>query len=71
MGSPALTPRLLTVRAAAEYMSTTVWTVRNLIWRGELSHLKPGKAILIDRNDLDAWIARNKIGAHKEATERG
>jgi len=52
--------RLLTVPQAAAYLSCAIWTVRQLIWSGELPVVKPGKGYLIDRQDLDRWIERTK-----------
>ena len=55
-----LSPRCLTIQAAAEYLSVAVWAVREMIWRGELPFVKVGKRFVIDRSDLDAWIDGRK-----------
>jgi len=53
-------PALLTIPQAAEYINaTTHWTVRQLIYKGELSFVKVGKRFNIRREDLDSWIARH------------
>lgn len=52
--------RLLTIQAAADYLSTTPWAIRSLIWGRDIAFLKLGKRYLIDRRDLDAWIDKNK-----------
>lgn len=55
-----LPPRLLNVRAAAAYLSTTVWFVRNLIWSREVPFLKFGHRYLFDKADLDAYVDRQR-----------
>lgn len=52
--------RLLTIQAAAEYLSTTPWAIRSLLWGREVPFLRLGKRFLLDVRDLDAWIDRNK-----------
>jgi len=53
--------RLLSLKAAAAYLSLSYWTLRELVWCGELPSVRAGRRILVDRNDLDTWI-----GEHKE-----
>lgn len=55
-----IVPRMLTVPQAAAYLSCPVWTVRTLIWNGEIPVIKVGKGYLIDRQDLDLWVDRTK-----------
>lgn len=52
--------RLLTIREAASYLSSTVWFVRSLIWNKEIPHLRLGKRLVIDRADLDSFVAAQK-----------
>lgn len=54
-------PRLLGLKTAAGYLSLSYWTVRELIWRGELPHVRVGRRLLVDRADLDGFIERNKL----------
>jgi excisionase family DNA binding protein len=58
--STPIQSRLLNVRAAAAYLSCTVWAVRNLVWNRDVPSLKIGNRILFDRKDLDAFIERIK-----------
>lgn len=58
--SPTAGPRLLTVAAAAEYLSTTVWQVRTLGWERRLPTIKLGNRFLFDRADLDRFIENLK-----------
>ena len=53
-------PRLLGLKAGAAYLSLSYWSLRELILDGVIPHLKYGKKILVDREDLDIWIQVNK-----------
>ena len=53
-------PRLLTLPAAAEYLSCTVWALRSRIWEGTLPFVKLGRRHLLDIADLDALADREK-----------
>jgi len=57
-GLPA--PRLLDYKAAGAYLSLSYWSLRELVLNGEIPCVRFGKKILIDRQDLDAWIEANK-----------
>ncbi len=57
-GLPA--PRLLDYRSAGAYLSLSYWSLRELVLNGEIPHLKFGKKVLIDRQDLDVWIEQHK-----------
>jgi putative molybdopterin biosynthesis protein len=52
--------RLLNVEEAAGYLGITSWTVRRLVWRGELPSVPVGRCVRIDRKDLDDFIQRQK-----------
>ena len=52
--------RLLDLRSASRYVSLPYWTVREMVLRGDLPLVRAGRRILIDRQDLDLWIERNK-----------
>ncbi len=54
------TPRLLDYKAAGVYVSLSYWSLRELVLNGEIPHLKFGKKVLIDRQDLDAWVELHK-----------
>ena len=53
-------PRLLDVRDVAEILGTSVWTVRNLYWSGELPYVRVGRLLRFDVSDLEEWIRENK-----------
>jgi excisionase family DNA binding protein len=56
-------PRLLRVQQAADYLSTTTWFIRSLIWSRSIPFLQLGKRHLIDVQDLDAYVDSQKAGA--------
>jgi excisionase family DNA binding protein len=56
-------PRLLDVKGAATYLSTTVWCVRSLVWEKKLPSIRLGKKILFDRQDLDKFVESLKKDA--------
>lgn len=53
-----ITPRLLSVKQAAQYSGATIWHVRSLYWSKELAGFLAGRRLLIERESLDAWIDR-------------
>ena len=60
--APDIRPRLLDLRKAASYLGRSVYSLRELIWRGELPYISTGKGgkVFIDIRDLDSWIESNK-----------
>ena len=52
--------RLLTLPEAARYLGCTLWSVRDLIWKGQLPYTRFGKRFQVDVQDLDAMIDREK-----------
>ena len=56
------TPRLLTLKATAEYLGLKVWSLRTRIWAGEIPivRFRGGRKIFIDRQDLEEFIRKNK-----------
>lgn len=57
----AITPRLMTIPAAARYLGASVHSIRALVWSGELPYIALGQRHLIARDALDAWIAANQL----------
>lgn len=53
-------PLLLDIRGTAHMLSSTTWTVRNLLWEKKIPFVKIGRRFLIDPADIRAFIAREK-----------
>jgi excisionase family DNA binding protein len=58
-----LSPRLLRIADAAEYLSASVWFVRSLIWEDKIPFLHLGQRFVIDKADLDRFVDAAKQGA--------
>jgi excisionase family DNA binding protein len=57
---PSPEPLLLDIKGAARMLSSTTWTVRNLLWAKKIPFVKIGRRFLIDPADIRAFIAREK-----------
>ena len=57
---PLSCARLLDLPAAAHYLSLSYWTIRDMVSRGEIPHVRAGRRVLVDVRDLDRWIDQNK-----------
>jgi excisionase family DNA binding protein len=53
---PAITPRLLTVKDAAAYLSVGPWAIRKLHWDRKVRGILIGRRLLFDRADLDRYV---------------
>src|SRR5438309_2284166 len=51
--------RLLSTACAARYLGVSVWTVRRLVYAGELPAQR-GRHMRFDKKDLDRWIEKSK-----------
>jgi hypothetical protein len=60
--SYAVTPRLLPLRQAAQYLGLTVWALRERIWAGALPVVQfpGGRKQYLDVRDLDEFIDQHK-----------
>jgi excisionase family DNA binding protein len=56
------TPRLLTLKKAAEYLGLTTGAMRERVWAGQIPYVKfpGGRKIYIDVRDMDRFIDQNK-----------
>jgi len=55
-----LSPRGLRVREAAAYLGTTVFFVRDAVWKNQLPAMKLGRRLIIAREDLDRFLDEQK-----------
>ncbi len=53
--------RLLSQEEAARYLGISKWTLRDLVFRGDLPCVRIKRRLLVDRQDLDAYLVRIKI----------
>jgi excisionase family DNA binding protein len=60
-GKSKMSPRLLTVKDAAQYIGRSEQAVQHLIHRRELIVVRKGRRVHLDRADLDRWIEANKM----------
>ena len=63
IATPVEQPRLLDVKMAAHYLTTSVWSIREMVYSRAIPHIRLGKKILIDRIDLDKFVERKKEAA--------
>ncbi len=52
--------RLYSIAEAAQYLGRSSWSVRHLVWSGQLPQVRAGRRIHIDIEDMDAFIEKNK-----------
>jgi excisionase family DNA binding protein len=52
--------RLYSVQEAGLYLGRSVWGIRELIYAGKLACVRDGRRVLIDIEDMDQYIKRNK-----------
>jgi excisionase family DNA binding protein len=53
--------RLYSILEAAEYLGRSSWSVRRLIWQGELPSVRARGRVHVDVEDMDTFIERNKV----------
>jgi len=52
--------RLFSIPEAAIYLGRSVWSIRRLIWNGDLPRVSAGGRVHVDVKDMDAFIDKNK-----------
>jgi len=52
--------RLYSIQDASVYLGRSIWAIREMIWAGKIPCVRDGKRVLIDIQDMDTWIERNK-----------
>lgn len=58
--SPKVFKRLYSIPEAAQYLGRSTWSVRRLVWSGELPEVRAGRRVHLDIKDIDAFIEMNK-----------
>ena len=61
--SPKVFKRLYSISEAAQYLGRSPWSVRHLVWSGELPEVRVGSRVHLDIKDIDAFIEKSK---HRE-----
>lgn len=56
-----LSKRLYTLPEAGLYLGRTVWSMRELVWKGHLPIVRDGRRVFIDVSDLDLYISKHKM----------
>jgi len=61
IGNP-ISPRLLPLKDAAQYLGLTVWAIRERIWAGQIPVIQfpGGRKQYIDIQDIELFIQKNK-----------
>jgi len=60
--SNPMTPRLLTLKDAAQWLGLTVWAMRERVWQGAIPYVRfdGGRKLYIDTKDLERFIEQHK-----------
>ncbi len=58
--APPLARRLYDIPAVAAYLGVPTWTVREMIWRGDLPCVRIGRRQYLDIRDVDRFIEQAK-----------
>lgn len=61
-----MSPRLLPLKDAAQWLGLTVWAMRERIWAGDIPVVRfpGGRKVYLDVRDLESFIERNKVTIH-------
>ena len=54
-----LNKRLYSIEETAEYLGRSVWSIRELIWKGLIPCVKVGRRVHIDIYDLEKFIEKH------------
>jgi excisionase family DNA binding protein len=52
--------RLYSIPEAAVYLGRTDWAIREMLWAGKIPCIRDGRRVLLDVNDMDRWIEKQK-----------
>ena len=54
------TKRLYSIKELVAHIGATEWFWRSQIWDGQLPYVQIGRKMFVDRDDIDAFIQKNK-----------
>jgi len=54
------TKRLYSIKELATEIGGTKWFWRSMIWDAQLPCVRVGKKMFVDKNDIEAFIEKNK-----------
>ena len=60
MKSTVIEKRLYSLDEAATYLGRSTWSVRRLIWNGDLPQVRAGGRVHVDVRDMEAFIEKFK-----------
>jgi excisionase family DNA binding protein len=60
LGNTSGVPRLLSKKAAAEYLAMSEGSLSEKCANGQIAAIRGDRMIRFDRKDLDAWIEENR-----------
>lgn len=52
--------RLYSITEAAHYLGRSAWSVRRLVWAGELPCVRGGRRVHVDVKDMEQFIEQHK-----------
>ncbi len=59
---------LLNIKEAASYLRLSPGTLRNLVWRNEIEHVKIRRRVFLERKTLDEMIEKGRVPVFKPKT---
>jgi excisionase family DNA binding protein len=57
-----LPDKLLNCKEVAKLLDSTPGGIRNMVYRGQIPHIKRGRRLLFDPRDLAEWLSAKKHG---------
>jgi excisionase family DNA binding protein len=59
-GANRVQPALLNVKEAAIYLGRSEQSLQHLIFQKELTTVRVGRRVHLDKRDLESWVEKNK-----------
>ena len=61
LSPPRSTKRLYALAEAGTYLGRSTWSIRRLIWNGDLPSVRAGGRVHVDVRDMDEFIDKHKV----------